>query len=276
MSTRGLGREWSVRNVSSSSAPVRGVLLDLGGVVYVGDTPIGGALSAVARLREAGLPLRFVTNTTRRSRRQVIADLRRMGLPISDEELLTPALMARAFLLKHQLSPFLVVHPELEEDFAGLAAGHPEAVIIGDAGDCFTYERLNRAYRKIADGAVLLALAMNRNFKDADGGLSLDAGPFVAALEYASKRKAILLGKPSAEFYQLAIASLGSNEDDLVMVGDDAEADVSGAISAGLRGILVRTGKYRPGDESALPSAPDCIADNLNDAVDWILQRHQS
>jgi HAD superfamily hydrolase (TIGR01458 family) len=265
-----------VQNVSGSSAPVRGVLLDLGGVVYVGDTPIGGALSAVARLREAELPLRFVTNTTRRSRRQVIADLQRMGLRISDEELLTPASMARAFLQKHQLSPFLVVHPELVEDFAGLASGHPEAVIIGDAGDCFTYERLNRAYRKITEGAVLLALAMNRNFKDADGELSLDAGPFVAALEYASKRKAVLLGKPSAEFYQLAVASLGSNGDDLVMVGDDAEADVSGAISAGLRGVLVRTGKYRAGDESALPSAPDCIADSLNNAVDWILQRHQS
>ena len=264
-----------MQNVSGSSAPVRGVLLDLGGVVYVGHTPIGGALSAVARLRKAGLPLRFVTNTTRRSRRQVIADLQRMGLHISDEELLTPALMARAFLQKHQLSPFLVVHPGLEEDFAGLASGHPDAVIIGDAGDCFTYERLNRAYRKIAEGAVLLALAMNRNFKDADGGLSLDAGPFVAALEYASKDKAILLGKPSAEFYQLAIASLGSNGD-LVMVGDDAEADVSGAISAGLRGVLVRTGKYRAGDESALPFAPDCIADSLNEAVDWILQRHQS
>src|SRR6185437_15326439 len=129
--------------------PVRGVLLDLGGVVYVGDTPIGGALSAVARLREAELPLRFVTNTTRRSRRQVIADLQRMGLRISDDEL------------------------------------------------------LNRAYRKITEGAALLALAMNRNFKDADGELSFDAGPFVAALEYASKRKAVLLGKPSAEFYQL-------------------------------------------------------------------------
>jgi HAD superfamily hydrolase (TIGR01458 family) len=262
-----------VQNVSGSSAPVRGVLLDLGGVVYVGDTPIEGALSAVARLREAGLPLRFITNTTRRSRGQVIADLQRMGLHISDEELLTPALMARAFLQKHQLSPFLVVHPELEEDFAGLASGHPDAVIIGDAGDYFTYERLNRAYRKSAEGAVLLALAMNRNFKDADGGLSLDAGPFVAALEYASKRKAILLGKPSAEFYQLAVASLGRS-DDLVMVGDDAEADVSGAISAGLRAILVKTGKYRPGDESALPFAPDCIADSLDVAVDWILQRH--
>ncbi len=242
----------------------------------MGHTPIGGALSAVARLRGAGLPLRFVTNTTRRSRRQVIADLQRMGLHISDEELLTPALMARAFLQKHQLSPFLVVHPKLEEDFAGLAPGHPEAVIIGDAGDYFTYERLNRAYRKIAEGAVLLALAINRNFKDADGGLSLDAGPTRRRTRIRKQRQSHSSREAiERRFYQLAIASLGSNGD-LVMVGDDAEADVSGAISAGLRGVLVRTGKYRAGDESALPFAPDCIADSLNEAVDWILQRHQS
>ena len=105
---------------NDSSSQISGVLLDLGGVIYVGSTPIEGALAAVERLRAAGLPLRFITNTTRRSRRQVIADLSRMGLDVLDDELLTPALLARAYLEKHGLSPFLVVHPDLVEDFAGL------------------------------------------------------------------------------------------------------------------------------------------------------------
>lgn len=254
-----------------NSSGVRGILLDLGGVVYVGSTPIDGAIAAVERLRDAGLPLRFITNTTRRSRRQVIADLDRMGLRVGDNELLTPALMARAFLEKHILSPFLVVHPELEEDFAGLAPGRSEAVVVGDAGEFFTYDRLNRAYRKLAGGALLLALAMNRNFKDGDGELSLDAGPFVVALEFAAKRKAVLLGKPSPEFFSLAIDSLGCDRSHVVMIGDDAEADVGGATAAGLIGIMVRTGKYRPGDEGELAFAPNCVADSLKEAVDWIL-----
>ena len=133
-----------VQQSTINSPGVRGILMDLGGVIYVGSTPIDGAIAAVERLRDAGLPLRFITNTTRRPRRQVIADLGRMGLRVWDNELLTPALMARAFLEKHVLSPFLVVHPELEEDFAGLAPGRSEAVVVGDSGEYFTYDRLNR------------------------------------------------------------------------------------------------------------------------------------
>lgn len=261
--------------MKETTQAVRAALLDLGGVVYVGETPLDGATSAIERLRGAGLPLRFITNTTRRSRRQVLADLAKMGLLIRDEELLTPALMARAYLESHNLSPYLVVHPDLKEDFTGLPAGSPTAVVVGDAGEHFTYGRLNAAYREIIAGAPLLALAMNRNFKDADGELSLDAGPFVTALEYASKRKSVLLGKPSPEFYHLAVNSLGCAPHEVVMVGDDVEADVVGAIGAGLIGILVRTGKYRAGDEEALASHPDSVADTLNDVADLILKRHR-
>lgn len=264
-----------VQERGDSATGVCGVLLDLGGVIYVGSTPIEGALAAVERLRNAGLPLRFITNTTRRSKRQVMADLREMGLHVSNDELLTPALLARAYLEKHALSPFLVVHPDLEEDFAGLLPGRAEAVIVGDAGQHFTYDRLNRAYRKMIDGAELLALAKNRNFKDADGELSLDAGPFVAALEFAANRKAVLFGKPSADFFITAVDDLRCRANEVVMIGDDAEADVDGAITCGLRGILVRTGKYRPGDESKLGSQPSYLAENLAEAAAWILAHRQ-
>jgi HAD superfamily hydrolase (TIGR01458 family) len=265
-----------VQKGTINSLAVRGILMDLGGVIYVGSTPIEGAIAAVEQLRHGGIPLRFITNTTRRSRRQVIADLSRMGLRVEDNELLTPALMARSYLEKHSLSPFLVVHPELEKDFAGLAPGRSEAVVVGDAGEFFTYDHLNRAYRKIAAGAALLALAMNRNFKDRDGELSLDAGPFVVALEFATKRKAVLLGKPSPEFFTLAIDSLGCDRAHVVMIGDDAEADVGGAMAAGIKGILVRTGKYRPGDETELALAPNCVADNISEAAEWILSQRRS
>lgn len=256
---------------NGSSSRISGVLLDLGGVIYVGRTPIKGALAAVEQLRHAGLPLRFITNTTRRSRRQVMDDLCQMGLRVSNDELLTPAILVREYLEKHMLSPFLVVHHELEEDFADLPSDRAEAVVVGDAGEYFTYDRLNCAYRKIMEGAALLALAKNRNFKDADGELSLDAGPFVAALEFATNSTAVLFGKPSSDFFGAAVEDLGYPASKIVMIGDDAEADVEGAISAGLMGILVRTGKYRPGDESKLSSAPDLVAENLGEAAQWIL-----
>lgn len=252
---------------------IAGVLLDLGGVVFVGDRPVPGADEALARLRAAGLPLRFLTNTTRRSVRRLVADLAAIGIDLDPDEVLTPAQLARRRLVEDGLTPHLLVHENLEEEFADLASGREadEAVVIGDAGERFTYAALNAAYRKLEAGAGFLALAEDRSFRDKDGALSLDAGPFVRALEYASGRRAEVLGKPSRAFYRLAVEALGTTPAETVMVGDDAEADVGGAIAAGLMGVLVRTGKYRTGDEAGLEQAPTHISDDLAGAVAWIL-----
>jgi HAD superfamily hydrolase (TIGR01458 family) len=145
-------------------------------------------------------------------------------------------------------------------------------VIVGDAGEGFTYRSLNDAFRALADGAYFLALARNHTFRDADGELSLDAGAFVAALEYASGRDAVVLGKPSPDFFHAAVDSLGCSAQEAVMVGDDAEFDVAAAIKAGLSGILVRTGKYQAGVERTVTPAPTAVVDDLAAAVDWILE----
>lgn len=254
-----------------SDRDVHGILLDLGGVVYVGDQPLPGSLDAVRRLRAAGLPLRYVTNTTRRSLAKLAAKVRRIGLELMEDELLAPARAARSYLVRHQLTPHLLVHPDLEEDFAGLPDGTREAVVVGDAGEAFTYRTLNAAYRKLEAGADFLALATNKNFKDADDALGLDAGPFVKALEYASGYEAIILGKPSTAFFQAALDDIGCTAAAAIMIGDDAEADVLGAMKAGLKGVLVQTGKYRPGQELSLQPPPSHVAANLASAVDWIL-----
>lgn len=249
----------------------RGVLLDLDGVLYVGREPLTGAATALARLRETGLPLGFVTNTTRRSRPAIRADLRAMGFAIGDAELFTPARAARDWIAARGLSPHLLIHPGLAEDFDGVPADGEDAVVVGDAGEGFTYAALNKAFRLLMRGAPLLALAANRYFRETDG-LSLDAGPFVAALEYASGTRALLFGKPAPAFFHAAVAGLGCSPDAAVMVGDDVEADVNGAIAAGLAGILVRTGKYRPEDEKRAESHA-AIVDDVGAAVDHILGR---
>ncbi len=224
----------------------KGVLLDLAGVVYLGDRMLPRASEAVERLRAAGLPVRFVTNTTRMSKAGILDRLHRIGLGIEGDELVTPAEAARAWLAAHKRSPHLLVHPALVKDFDGLAEYPDRAVIVGDAGRDFTYDTLNAAFRLLAGGADFLALAKNRTFRDDDGELSMDAGGFVAALEYAADREAIVLGKPARDFYAAAVAGLGCDAADTVMVGDDVEADVSGALAAGIgAALLVRTGKYR-------------------------------
>ncbi len=250
---------------------VRGLLLDLDGVVHVRGVALPGSLEAIARLRAAGLPFKFVTNTTRRPLARIVEDLAALGLEATSEDVFTPAAFARDFLRQRNLSPFLIVHPDLREDFRDMPSGRAEAVVVGDAAEFFTYERLNEAYRKILDGAPFLALAKNRNFRDADGGLSLDVGAFVAGLEYASGREALILGKPSPMFFALALQGLGCAPEEAAMIGDDVEADVGGAMAAGLRGVLVRTGKYRAGDEARLQRPPTAVTENLRHAVERLL-----
>lgn len=252
---------------------IAGVLLDLGGVVYVGDTPLPGAVAALDRLRAADLPLRYITNTTRTPKRAMLDKLHGLGVPAGESELFMPALAARQHLEADGLSPSLLVHPALEEDFDGLPAAGPKAVVVGDAARGFTYEALNAAFRALTGGAEFLALARDRSFQDEDGALSLDAGPFVAALEYASGRKATLFGKPSRAFFEAALDSLGCAAEAAVMVGDDVESDIAGAMAAGLAGVLVKTGKYRPGDEAQITPPPSAVLADLSEAVDWILAR---
>lgn len=243
----------------------RTVLLDLGGVFYEGPRLLPGAHAALTRLRASGLPLRFVTNTTRQSRAALLRELAGRGLDIAAGELFTPAAAARTTLLDRGLRPLLLIHPDLGPDFAGLDTTEPNAVVVGDAGEHFGYAGLNRAFRLIHAGAPLLALGRNRYFQEADG-LSLDAGPFVAALEYAAGVTAELMGKPAPALFTAALGSIGCRPADAVMIGDDVESDVNGAIAAGLRGILVKTGKYRPGDERNLqPGA--AVAEDIGAAV---------
>jgi HAD superfamily hydrolase (TIGR01458 family) len=251
---------------------LRGVLLDLAGVLYEGDNALPGAADAVARLRDAGLPLRFVTNTTRSTKRMVLERLATLGFRLEEGELFTPAQAARAWLAENDCSPELLVHPNLVEEFAGLPERPHRAVVIGDAGDAFTYRNLNHAFRELVGGAHLVALAKNRTFKDADGELSLDTGAFVTALEYASQRTAVVVGKPAPAFFAAALASMDCSPVHAVMVGDDAEADVAGALRAGLgAALLVRTGKYCPGDENRFDPPPTLTADGVAAAADWVL-----
>ncbi len=262
----------SITQENRSGHDMRGVLLDLDGVVYIGKTPVPGSFDAIARLRAAGVPIRFITNTTRRPRSKIVSDLAALGLEVATQDVFTPAVIARAFLARQDLTPFLVIHPELREDFRDLPRGSRSAVVLGDAGAYFTYDLLNEAYRRLLHGAEFLALAKNRTFMDGDGELSLDVGAFVAGLEYACRRQATVLGKPAASFFQRAVEELSCDARHVVMIGDDAEADVAGAMAAGLMGVLVKTGKYRAGQEHALAKPPTLVAQNLKAAVDLLLR----
>jgi HAD superfamily hydrolase (TIGR01458 family) len=246
---------------------IRALLIDLDGVLYVEDEPIEGAVEAVARLRAAGLGLRFVTNTTARSRSHTLTKLDRLGFGVADEELVTPAVLAVQHCRERSLSRVaLIMNDEVKADFSALEErdSDVEAVIVGDLGEAFSYDVLNAAFRHLMAGAELVALQRNRYWLRADG-LSLDVGPFVAALEYASGRTATVVGKPAPAFFELALAPLGAPPAEAAMVGDDVESDIGGALGAGLAGILVRTGKYREDAARAAGVEPTATVASIAD-----------
>ncbi len=253
---------------------IRGVLMDIAGVLYDGDHAIAGAADAVSRLRHARLPIRFLTNSTRRPKRQVLKKLAAFGIEANETEVMTPARAACDWLTREGYSAHLVVHPDLNEDFADLPTGRPIAVVVGDAGPYFTYDRLNAAFRHLVHGAPLLALAANRMFRDMDGELSLDAGAFVRGLEFSSGASALLMGKPAQEFFLAGAHDMNLDLSEIVMIGDDAESDIAGALAAGADcGLLVRTGKYRAGDAERFEPRPTAIAADVSAAVDLVLSR---
>jgi HAD superfamily hydrolase (TIGR01458 family) len=250
---------------AGKSGPL-GVLLDIDGVLYVGDEPIEGAHQALVELRELSAGVRLMTNTTSRSRRAVREHLIGMGFDVSLEEVLTPAAMAERYCHERGYRSLTVLVSEgLREDLAALESAPPgtrtDAVILGDLGDGFTPEVLNGVFRAMMDGAELVALQHNRYWRRADG-LALDVGAYAAALEYASGREAVTVGKPARAFFLAAMADMRLERG--VMIGDDVEADVGGAMAAGLPGVLVRTGKYR---QEALRArvTPTAIVDSIKD-----------
>lgn len=251
-------------------AAQQGVILDIGGVLHTGSGALPGAVDAVQRLRAADLVVRFATNTSRQPRRAILAELAALGFALTAEELFTAPLAARRYLETAQLRPLLLIDPALREDFAGLDCESPNAVLLADAGAHFTYANLNQAFRLLQTGAPLIATGVNRYFREPDG-LSLDAGPFVHALEYATQTSAVVTGKPASAFFQQVLADMRLPAARVTMIGDDADNDINGALTAGLCGVLVQTGKYQPGDETRCPATACCT--DLAAAVAFLLQQ---
>jgi HAD superfamily hydrolase (TIGR01458 family) len=239
---------------ASAGRPVA-FLLDLDGTLYAGGAAIPGAPAVLERLRARDVPFRLVTNTTSRSRAMLVERLRGYGFEAAAEEIFTATLAGAALAREagHRVvAPFLppaalgdLAGLELSGGLAGPGHARPDAVLLGDLGPAWTYALLQEAFEYLMAGAELVALSRDRYFQQ-DRGLALDAGPFVAALEYATGRTARVAGKPSPGFYAAALASLGPDGvGPAAMVGDDLWSDIEGAQRSGLLGWLVRTGKFR-------------------------------
>lgn len=245
----------------------KGILFDLDGVLYVGSSAIDGAIAAIEKIRTSGLPCRFVTNTSTLSLASLHKKIHQLGFSIPENELISAPQAALLYLqqLQDPICRFLLAD-DVKKDFAGFRQSNTEAeyIVIGDIGNAWSYDLLNEVFNCLMHGAKLIAIHKNR-FWQTEHGLQMDIGGFVDGLEYASGTKAMIIGKPSKDFFQIALDHMGLQANQAAMIGDDIDADVGGAQQAGLQGILVKTGKYRKNYVDLSAITPDLILDSVAD-----------
>lgn len=228
------------------------ILFDLDGTLYIGDQAIPGAIATLAQLRERGIVLRFITNTTTKSQDELVAQLRVMGFQLDADELISAAVAATLELhnLQQQAGRPLRIWPlvadAIKPDFNEFISDErqPDYVVLGDIGERWDLNLINRLFNVMHSGAELIALHKGRFWQTSDG-LKADIGFFVAGLEYVSSKTARIMGKPNREFYQRVLDSAKVKAQDALMVGDDIDSDVDGAQLIGIKGCLVKTGKFR-------------------------------
>jgi HAD superfamily hydrolase (TIGR01458 family) len=250
------------------------VLFDLDGTLYVGDQAIPGAIACLEQLRERGIALRFLTNTTTKSQHQLVAQLRAMGFQLTDDELISAPVAAKLELqcLQQRLGRALRIWPLVADaittDFADFIwdEQQPDYVVLGDIGDRWDLALVNRLFNVIHSGAELIALHKGRFWQTSDG-LKADIGFFVAGLEYVCSKTARIMGKPNRDFYQRVLDSAGVRAQDAIMVGDDIDSDVGGAQLIEIKGCLVKTGKFRQQYFEQSEVRPDYVVQSVADLL---------
>lgn len=227
------------------------LLFDLDGTLYVDNLSLPGVADTLAHLRQS-FALGFITNTTTQNAAGLVAKLAAMGIEINPAELFTPVQATWHYLQtwqqQHGRAPRLwpLVAEPLAVDFAEYRFDDqtPDVVVLGDIGERWNLALINHLFHCVHQGSQLIALHKNRYWQTATG-LKADIGFFVAGIEYVTSSRAIIMGKPSADFFQQALARFNCAAQASFMIGDDIDADIGGAQAVGMRGVLVKTGKYR-------------------------------
>jgi len=228
---------------------IKGILADIDGTLYFKGSAISGTIEAVEELRKKGIKLLFFTNTDSKSPRTVFNTLNEYGFSIKEREIFTPIIALKEFLEEYpDKKIYLVTTEEVKEEFQKFrqikSSEVPDFVIIGDFRDNWDVNRLNVAFKYvIKHKAKLLGTQGNKYYLDRDGEPVIDTGSFVWMIANAANVTPKIFGKPSKEYFIQALKRLDLLAKNTVVIGDDIESDIEGALNANIRGILVKTGK---------------------------------
>ncbi|XP_036340954.1 haloacid dehalogenase-like hydrolase domain-containing protein 2 isoform X2 [Rhagoletis pomonella] len=254
----------------SKNMSIKAALIDLSGTLHVEDKPTPKAVDALKRLRETNIQIKFVTNTTKESRKTLYERLQKIGFELEAHEIFSSLSAAANYVEKEKLNPFYLLSNDARTDFGRNDGSLPlDSVVVGLAPTEFYYENLNKAFNLLIanKNSRLVAIHQGKYYRRSDG-LALGPGAFIKGLEYAASVRSVLIGKPNEYFFRSALPG-GICPEECVMIGDDPEDDIAGAMQLGLKGIQVKTGKYLP--NVVVDPPPTALVENFSEAVDWII-----
>lgn len=252
------------------------IIFDLDGTLYIDQKAVEGAVEAIKQLRQQGYLIRFMTNTTTKTQAVLTQQLIAMGFNVYTNELISAPEAARIKLRQYQQSKPIriwpVVSPEILPDFNEflIDESNPDFIVLGDIGDAWTLQLINRLFSAMQQGAQLIALHKNK-FWQVQQNLHVDIGLFVAGLEYVTGQNAQIMGKPAASFFQQVIHSAGCTAEQTFLIGDDIDSDVGGAQAVGITAALVKTGKYREAYAQASKVKPVVTLNSVADLPNWLM-----
>lgn len=254
----------------NNNQKIKGIIFDIDGTLILNGQPLLGAIGTVALLRKVGILLRFITNTTAKTAEQLGSSLRAWGFDIQDNEIMTSVTACLQFIDKNypDQAGFLAIPKTLAPQFTKIkqTKDNPTFVVLGDLDKAFDYAILNQVFNYMRTGAQLITFHRNLYFFR-ENKTWLDSGAFTFALEQTTGQKALVTGKPAPAIFEIAVASMELNKNEVIVVGDDVLTDIQGAKNAGLTGYLVATGKFKPEQLNEYHINPEHHLRNIEDIL---------
>ncbi len=247
------------------------ILIDIDGVIRIGQKPAEDADQFFSFLMKNEIDACLISNSTLSNAEDIKLFFKQHNINCPFP-IMTAADATLDFVKKKYSKISVYSIEKIKKMFADILTDEdPEAVVIGDMDDGWTYETLNEIFLKVFKGADLIAMQKNRYWKTPERGYILDAGPFVAAIEYAAKKEAVLIGKPSPIYFKAGLLKIGKSEDEkFIMIGDDLETDIKGAKDLGASTILMFTGKTKYPLSDELIGTSDFTAHSLTEVIEII------
>jgi len=249
------------------------LLIDLDGVIKSGNTILPNTKEFLDLLAKYENPKIILSNSTLVTSNEILDFFEKRNISIK-----IPIITASDASLEYIKGKYKKVAVYAVEKVKSIFTDYldyknPEAVLVGDLDKEWNYEIMNEIFRFVRDGKDFIAMQKNRFWNTPEDGILLDAGAFIKGIEYAANKEAILIGKPSAEYFKSALKQINCKaESNFIMIGDDIINDIEGAKKLGAETILIYTGKTKKQITEEQKKFVDFEVNNLSDLCKLLIK----